>query len=113
MRELRTNVVGWLIQSCVTAVAKKSSEITKFFVGSGCCPLKMRTARPPMNAVKMTHFTEAADSNVWSNSFLLIRRRVLPEARPRLTSRLRLMKSNMNYLRDEFPEMFEGERCCW
>src|SRR5688572_6645053 len=94
-RELRRKVVGWLIQSCVSAVAKKSREITKFFVGSGCWPLKMRKARPATKAAKISHFTGAAYSRLCSSSFLLRRRRSFREARPRLINWLRLRKSNI------------------
>src|SRR5687767_11323741 len=94
-RELRKNVVGWLIQSWVSAVAKKSSEVTKFLVGSGCWPLKMRKARPATKAAKISHFTGAAYSRLCSSSFLLRRRRSFREARPRLINWLRLRKSNI------------------
>ena len=56
MREVREKVFGWLIQSWVSAVAKKRSAMTKFFVGSGCCPLKTRKAEPGDEAGQDQHF---------------------------------------------------------
>src|SRR5687768_3436829 len=73
--------------------------MTKFFVGSGCWPLKMRKARPAMKPAKISHFTGAAYSRLWSSSFLLRRRRSFREARPRLINWLRLRKSNMLFAR--------------
>ena len=32
--------------------------MTKFFVGSGCWPLKMRNAKPATKAAKISHFIE-------------------------------------------------------
>src|SRR6059058_4248347 len=45
-REFWENVPGRLIQSCTIAVARNSNAITKFLVGSGCWPLKIRNANP-------------------------------------------------------------------
>src|SRR6266403_2166809 len=52
-REFWENVPGRLIQSCTIAVAKNSNAITKFLVGSGCWPLKIRNANPAMKAARM------------------------------------------------------------
>ena len=49
-------------------MAMNSNAITKFFIGSGCCPLKMRKPRPAMNAAKIDVFTHAADSRVAAHS---------------------------------------------
>src|SRR6266853_473771 len=56
-REFWENVPGRLIQSCTIAVAKNSNAITKFLVGSGCWPLKIRNANPAMKAARMKTFT--------------------------------------------------------
>src|SRR5437762_2885145 len=95
IRELCAKLFGWLIQSCVMAVPNTSSAMTKFFVGSGCCPLKTRKARPPTNAAKIRNFAYGAYSRLRASSLPCRRRRIFREARPRLISRPRLEKSNM------------------
>src|SRR6202011_405041 len=94
-REFWAKVFGWLIHSAAIAVAKNKSAITKLLVGSGCSPLKMRNARPPMKAARIMTFTNRACSRLWSNSLRVRRRRCFLEARPRRRSRLRLRKSSM------------------
>src|SRR4051794_16730128 len=94
-RELRANVFGWLIQSWTMAAPRKSKETRKFFVGSGRLPLKMSNATPAAKAPMITAFAPVACSSRCIISFAPRRRRVLPEARPRLISSLRLRKSNI------------------
>src|SRR5438034_10691994 len=69
--------------------------MTKFLVGSGCCPLKTREANQPANAAKITSFAYGAYSRFRPNSLRVRRRRVFREAKPRLMSRPRLKESNI------------------
>jgi len=98
MRELREKLLGWLIQSCVIAVARTSSAMIKFLVGSGCWPLKTRNASPPANTAKITPLMKGEYSRLRFSSLRARRRRVFREARPRLMSLPRLEKSNIWFL---------------
>src|SRR5438309_6579165 len=77
------------------AMARNKSAMTKFFVGSGCCPLKMRNANPAVKAAKINTLMDDAPSRLHSNSLRARRRRIFREARPRLTNRLCRKKSNI------------------
>src|SRR3981081_1607405 len=70
----------------------------KFLVGSGCCPLKMRKARPAMKPAKIKVLMSGEASRLRNNSLRERRRRILREARRRLMARRGCRKSNMAVL---------------
>ena len=84
----------------------------KVRVGSGCCPLKISSASPATNATKIVTLIQGAYSRLRSISLGAWRRRVLPEASPRLHEAFSVQEFEHRYFRTE-PPVLAGERCCW
>ena len=88
---------------------KEERDRQNFASAPAAAPLKMRSASPATKATKIVTLTQGAYSRLCSISFEARRRRVLPEASPRFTSRVRVQEVEHGAIFAPSPPVLAGD----